>query len=56
MWYDGTDPRFYDGTTSFKIPVTSGTTGGSGSAGSGNQYLEIRVAGNTFKVLHDGTV
>ena len=35
---------------------SSGTTGGTGSAGSGNQYVEMTVNGTTYKVLHDGTV
>jgi hypothetical protein len=38
------------------IPVSSGTTGGTGSAGSGNQYVELEIAGTIYKVLHDGTV
>jgi hypothetical protein len=36
--------------------TSSGTTGGSGSAGSGNQYIELNVGGTVYKVLHDGTV
>ncbi len=35
---------------------SDGTTGGSSSAGSGNQYVEIDIGGSTYKVLHDGTV
>ena len=35
---------------------SSGDTGGAGSAGSGNQYFELTIDGNTYKVLHDGTV
>lgn len=31
-------------------------TGGAGSAGAGNQYVELTIDGNTYKVLHDGTV
>lgn len=38
------------------VPVSSETTGGSGSAGAGNQYVEIEIAGTIYKVLHDGTV
>lgn len=30
--------------------------GSSGSAGAGNQYVEINAGGTTYKVLHDGTV
>ena len=44
-----TDIRYYS-------PDSSGTTGGSGSAGSGNQYVELDIDGTTYKVLHDGTV
>ena len=36
--------------------VSNGTTGGSGSAGAGNKYVELKIDGVTFKVLHDGTV
>ena len=36
--------------------VSDGTTGGSGSAGAGNQYIELDIGGTTYKVLHDGTV
>ena len=32
-----------------------GTTGGSGSAGIGNQHVELTIAGVTYKLLHDGT-
>ena len=35
---------------------SDGTTGGTGSAGAGNQYIEIEVGGTVFKVLHDGIV
>lgn len=35
---------------------SSGNTGGSSSAGSGNQYVELNVNGTIYKVLHDGTV
>lgn len=37
------------------LPI-AGTTGGTGSAGSGNQYVEMTVNGITYKILHDGTV
>jgi hypothetical protein len=30
--------------------------GGVGSAGAGNQYVELNIGGTTYKVLHDGTV
>jgi len=39
-----------------RVATGDGTTGGTGSAGAGNQYIEISVAGTTYKVLHDGTV
>ena len=42
--------------TYISFALSSGSTGGSGSAGSGNQYIEINIAGTTYKVLHDGTV
>lgn len=35
---------------------STGLTGGSGSAGAGNNYVEITIDGSTYKVLHDGTV
>lgn len=38
------------------LAIGSGQTGGTGSAGSGNQYVEMTVNGVTYKVLHDGTV
>ncbi len=36
--------------------ISTGTTGGSSSAGSGNQYVELDINGTVYKVLHDGTV
>jgi len=38
------------------IATSSTTTGGTGSAGAGNQYVELNIGGVTYKVLHDGTV
>jgi hypothetical protein len=38
------------------IPTSDGDTGGTGSAGAGNQYVELTINGTTYKVLHDGTV
>ena len=32
------------------------TTGGTGSAGAGNQYITLTIDGATYKLLHDGTV
>lgn len=42
--------------TSGYLPISDGDTGGSGSAGAGNQYVEIKINNTTYKVLHDGTV
>jgi len=54
---DPNRPRFTDGDgTDFWLPVSDGTTGGSGSAGSGNQYVEMEINGTTYKMLHDGPV
>ena len=36
--------------------VGPGTTGGTGSAGAGNQHVELTIDGVTYKLLHDGTV
>jgi hypothetical protein len=45
------------GTVVYKNNVGSdGDTGGAGSAGAGNQYIEIEVEGTVYKVLHDGTI
>ena len=38
------------------VALCPASTGGAGSAGAGNQYFQLRVGGNTYKVLHDGTV
>jgi hypothetical protein len=35
---------------------TTGSTGGTGSAGAGNQYVELNINGNRYKLLHDGTI
>lgn len=45
-----------DGAWDLFVPTSSGTTGGTGSAGAGNQYIEMEVDGVVYKVLHDGTV
>ncbi len=51
------NPKYTNGDGStFDITKSDGTTGGSGSAGAGNQYIEIEVGTTTYKVLHDGTV
>ena len=39
-----------------EIATSDGTTGGTGSAGAGNQFVELVIGGTTYKVLHDGTV
>lgn len=39
-----------------RVTTSDGSTGGSGSAGAGNQYVELNVDGTTYKILHDGTV
>jgi len=57
FWYDGTNLQFADSTpTIFDMAMSDGTTGGAGSAGAGNQYVELNIGGITYKVLHDGTV
>lgn len=40
----------------FRVSNTTGDTGGSGSAGSGNQYVEATFGGQRYKLLHDGTL
>lgn len=37
------------------VALSSGTTGGTGSAGAGNQYVELRIGPTVYKLLHDGT-
>lgn len=39
-----------------KTVMSKGTTGGSGSAGAGNQYVVLKIGSSEFKILHDGTV
>lgn len=48
--------EFIGTTASGNIQNPSTITGGTGSAGAGNQYVEIEKNGVTYKVLHDGTV
>ena len=38
------------------LAMEAGGTGGSGSAGAGNQYVELNIDGTVYKLLHDGTV
>ena len=55
VWYLSNDGlMFYDDTATHSIAMSDGGTGGAGSAGAGNQYIEIEVNGNVYKVLHDG--
>lgn len=35
---------------------TTGGTGGTGSAGAGNQYVELKLQGVRYKLLHDGAI
>jgi len=44
------------GTNRMVIESTTGATGGSGSAGAGNQYVELNLNGVRYKLLHDGTI
>jgi len=39
-----------------QLTASAGTTGGAGSAGSGNQYVELKIGSTIYKILHDGTV
>ncbi len=52
----GTKAEFDVALSDGSFATSGGTTGGSSSAGAGNQYIEIEVGGTVFKVLHDGTV
>lgn len=38
------------------IGVSSGTTGGTGSAGSGKQYVQLKIGATTYKILTDGSI
>lgn len=44
------------GVVGLTLNSTTGGTGGAGSAGAGNQYVELMINGNRYKLLHDGTV
>lgn len=47
----------YDNISVIPTDVYSGAgTGGSGSAGAGNQYVSVVIGGTTYKLLHDGTI
>lgn len=45
-----------DAGADYFVALSDGDTGGAGSAGAGNQYVELNIGGTTYKVLHDGTV
>lgn len=38
------------------LDANTGSTGGASSAGAGNQYVELTINGNRYKLLHDGTI
>ena len=44
------------GGGSHYIPLATGGVGGTSSAGSGNEYIVIKVNGVQYKVLHDGII
>jgi hypothetical protein len=52
----GTNKTFTFPNATGNVAVSSGTTGGTGSAGAGNQYVELNIGGTVYKLLHDGTV
>jgi len=54
--YSSAQPRWYDGSNTEWMTSSDGDTGGSASAGAGNQYVEVNINGTVYKVLHDGTV
>ena len=60
IWIESATPNLLrftdDASTDFDVAVSSATTGGTGSAGAGNQYVELSIGGVVYKVLHDGTV
>jgi len=56
FWFSGTNLILRVASTSNNIAMSAGTTGGTGSAGAGKQYVEMNVGGTIFKMLHDGTV
>jgi hypothetical protein len=47
---------YWGGSDWVQAVGSDGDTGGTGSAGAGNQYVELNIAGTTYKILHDGTV
>ena len=42
--------------TRFELNATTGATGGTGSAGAGKQYVELKIGGIRYKLLHDGAI
>lgn len=44
------------GTEYFRVDTNTGATGGTGSAGAGNQYVELNIKGQRYRLLHDGTI
>lgn len=38
-----------------EVDGDTGLTGGSGTAGGGNQYVTLKINGTNYKLLHDGT-
>jgi len=44
------------GSQKLHIDANTGSTGGASSAGAGNQYVELKINGNRYKLLHDGTI
>lgn len=57
IWFESNKGlKFQDQVGEQNIAQSDGTTGGTGSAGAGNQYIELEIDGTKYKVLHDGTV
>lgn len=45
-----------NGAEKLEVDSNTGSTAGAGSAGSGNQYVELKIAGVRYKLLHDGSI
>lgn len=57
VWYlSNKGLMFRDATETHYVAMSNGNTGGAGSGGAGNQYVEVEINGVAYKVLHDGTV
>ena len=39
-----------------KAVLDGASTGGTGSAGAGKQYVVVKIGGVSFKLLHDGSI